>query len=168
MQPKPVVKSNAPATIPDNVFAPDPTDPKVIADQKAAEDKKTREKADYDKKLVDGQKKVDDFMKCFGPWYYVTPGESFRSINLDRVSLVEPKKPPVRKGRSRGRAAGSRGGCRRDFRGCGRRARLVHSELPGAGYKSARTGAGPIHSLKWLVSCGTESVDFHSLQPSGN
>ena len=67
MQPKPVVKSDVPATIPDNVFAPDPKDPKVIADQKAAEDKKTREKADYDKKLVDGQKKVDDFMKRFGP-----------------------------------------------------------------------------------------------------
>ncbi len=28
----------------------------------------------------------------FGAWYYVTPGDSFRSINLDRTTLVKPKK----------------------------------------------------------------------------
>ncbi len=117
MQPKPVVKSDAPATIPDNVFAPDPKDPKVIADQKAAEEKKTREKADYDKKLADGQKKVDDFMKRFGPWYYVTPGDSFRSINLDRVSLVEPKKPPGAEGAEPGPGGGFPGGLPKGFPG---------------------------------------------------
>ena len=44
------------------MFAPDPKDPKFIADQKAAEDKKTREKADYEKKIADGKKKVDGFI----------------------------------------------------------------------------------------------------------
>jgi hypothetical protein len=94
LEPKPFTKPVAPATLPDNVIAPDPKDPKFIADQKAAEDKKAREKTDYEKKLADGQKKVDGFIARFGPWYYVTPGDSFRAINLDRVSLVEPKKPP--------------------------------------------------------------------------
>jgi hypothetical protein len=84
--------------LPDDVFAPDSKDPKVIADQKAAEEKKVREKADYEKKLADGQKKVDDFVKRFGPWYYVTPGDSFKSINLTRTALVEPKKPPGAEG----------------------------------------------------------------------
>jgi hypothetical protein len=117
MQPKPVVKSDAPATIPDNVFAPDPKDPKAIADQKAAEEKKTREKADYDKKLADGQKKVDDLMKRFAAWYYVTPGSSYVSIDLDRVALVEPKKPPGAEGAEPGPAGGFPGGLPKGFPG---------------------------------------------------
>jgi hypothetical protein len=98
MAPKPVTKPAAPAALPDNVIAPDPKDPKFIADQKAAEDKKVKEKGDYEKKIADGQKKVDGFVARFGPWYYVTPGDSFRAINLDRVSLVEPKKAPGAEG----------------------------------------------------------------------
>ena len=31
-------------------------------------------------------------MDRFADWYYVTPGDSFRSINLDRAALVRPKK----------------------------------------------------------------------------
>ena len=62
IEPKPFVKPAAPATLPDNVFAPDPKDPKFIADQKAAEDKKAREKTDYEKKIADGKKKVDGFV----------------------------------------------------------------------------------------------------------
>jgi Domain of unknown function (DUF4340) len=114
LEPKPVVKPAGPVTLPDNVFAPDPKDPKFIADQKAAEDKKTREKADYEKKLADGKKKVDDFIARFGPWYYVTPGSSFRSINLDRVALVEPKKPPGAEGAEAG-AGGFPGGLPKGF-----------------------------------------------------
>ena len=98
MVPKPITKPAAPSALPDNVIAPDPKDPKFIADQKAAEDKKAREKTEYEKKIADGKKKVDGFIARFGPWYYVTPGDSFRAINLDRVSLVEPKKPPGAEG----------------------------------------------------------------------
>jgi hypothetical protein len=100
MSPKPFVKPAAPTSLPDNVIAPDPKDPKFIADQKTAEDKKAQEKTDYEKKLADGKKKVDGFVTRFGPWYYVTPGESFRAINLERVSLVEPKKAPGADGAS--------------------------------------------------------------------
>ncbi len=97
-EPKPVTKPVPTATLPDNVFAPDPKDPKYLADQKAKEDKIAKDQADYEKKIADGKKKVDDFIARFGPWYYVTPGQSFGSINLDRVSLVEPKKPPGAEG----------------------------------------------------------------------
>ena len=97
-EPKPFTKPVAPATLPDNVFAPDPKDPKYLADQKAKEDQIAGEKADYEKKITDGKKKVDDLIARFGPWYYVTPGQSYRSINLDRVALVEPKKPPGAEG----------------------------------------------------------------------
>ena len=43
MEPKPVDEAvGPPHEVPENVFAPDPKDPKVIAEQKEAEEKKTR------------------------------------------------------------------------------------------------------------------------------
>src|SRR5262249_34838617 len=72
-------------TLPENVFAPDPKE------QKDAEEKEKRDKEDYDKKVADGQKKVKDLAARFGPWYYVTPGESFNQINLDTNSVLRPK-----------------------------------------------------------------------------
>jgi hypothetical protein len=72
-------------TLPDNVFAPDPKE------QKTAEEKEKRDKEDFDKKVADGQKKVKDLAARFGPWYYVTPGESFNQINLDANSVLRPK-----------------------------------------------------------------------------
>jgi hypothetical protein len=94
MEPKPFVKPTEPVTLPDNVLGPDPKDPKYLADQKSAEEKAARDKTDYEKKITDGEKKVTDLANRFGAWYYVTPGDSFRSINLDRAALTEPKKPP--------------------------------------------------------------------------
>ena len=94
MEPKPVVKPTEPVNIPDKPFAPDPNDPKYVAEQKEAKEKVDREKADYEKKIADGQKKVAELTDRFGAWYYVTPGESFRSINLDRAAITQPKKPP--------------------------------------------------------------------------
>lgn len=78
--------------IPRTPFAPDPNDPKYIADQKQAKEKADREQKDYDKKIEDGQKKAQELTDRFAAWYYVTPGDSFRSINLDRPGLVKPKK----------------------------------------------------------------------------
>ena len=79
--------------IPDNPFAPDPKDPKYLADQKAAEDKAKRDQADYEKKIADGRKRVKELTERFGPWYYVTTGESFNQINLDSTILLKPKGP---------------------------------------------------------------------------
>jgi len=94
MEPKPVTKPTGLVNLPDNVLGPDPKDPKYLADQKAAEEKVARDKADYENKIVDGKKRVEQLADRFGSWYYVTPGDSFRSINLDRTDLIEPKKPP--------------------------------------------------------------------------
>jgi hypothetical protein len=97
MEPKPIpspIPTGALVDIPSNAFAPNPTDPKYLAEQKEAEDKVKQEKADYEKKIADGEKRVKELVDRFGPWYYVTTGESFRAINLDRLALVQPKKAP--------------------------------------------------------------------------
>lgn len=89
---KPAAKAGDQNTIPSNPFAPDPNDPKVQAEEKEAKEKAEREKADYEKKLADGEKRAKELTDRFADWYYVTPGDSFRSINLDRTALVRPKK----------------------------------------------------------------------------
>ena len=85
-------KPGQPLEIPTSPFAPDPNDPKYLADQKEAKERAEREQKDYDKKIADGKKRVDELRDRFAAWYYVTPGDSFRSINLDRTALVKPKK----------------------------------------------------------------------------
>ena len=82
-EPKPV----KPGSIPDNVFA------KTPEEQKAAKEKADRDKADYDKKIADGKKRAQELTDRFADWYYVTTGDSFRAINLDRAELVREKKP---------------------------------------------------------------------------
>jgi Domain of unknown function (DUF4340) len=77
--------------LPADVLAPDPKDPKTIAAEKEAKEKAERDKADYEKKIADGKKRVQELTDRFASWYYVTPGASFRSINLDRAALVRPK-----------------------------------------------------------------------------
>jgi Domain of unknown function (DUF4340) len=104
---KPSPKPTGLVAIPDKPFAPDPNDPKHQADEKEAKEKADREKADYEKKLADGKKKVAELADRFGPWYYVTPGDSFRSINLDRAAITQPKKPPGAAGSSSDGAPGS-------------------------------------------------------------
>ena len=73
-------------------FAPDPNDPKYLAEQKEAKEKADREQKDYEQKIADGKKRVAELTDRFAAWYYVTPGDSFHSINLDRAALVKPKK----------------------------------------------------------------------------
>ncbi len=90
---KPASKPADPTALPDDPFAPDPNDPKYIADQKAAEEKAKRDQADYEKKIADGQKRVKQLADRFGPWYYVTPVESFNQINIEPSVLIKPKGP---------------------------------------------------------------------------
>jgi hypothetical protein len=81
----------APTTLPDDVFQKAPDDPKRIAEEKAAKEKTDREKADHEKKIADGEKRVKELADRFADWYYVTPGDSFKSIALDRNALVRAK-----------------------------------------------------------------------------
>src|SRR5271166_4206495 len=89
---QPAAKPGQPLEVPANPFAPDPNDPKYLAEQKQAKERAEREQKDYEKKIADGKKRVAELTDRFAAWYYVTPGDSFRSINLDRVALVRPKK----------------------------------------------------------------------------
>jgi len=89
---QPAAKPGQPLEVPANPFAPDPNDPKYLAEQKEAKERAEREQKDYEKKIADGKKRVAELTDRFAAWYYVTPGDSFRSINLDRAALVRPKK----------------------------------------------------------------------------
>lgn len=93
-EPKPTADPKvAEGELPQNVLAPDPNDPKAAAAEKEAKEKDEQAKKDHEKKLADGQKRVQELTDRFAAWYYVTPGESFRSINLDRAALVTDRKP---------------------------------------------------------------------------
>jgi hypothetical protein len=58
---------------------------------KSRKEKADRDKADYDRKVADGKKKAEDLANRFARWYYVVPGDAFRSIALNRETLVRPK-----------------------------------------------------------------------------
>lgn len=88
--PKPE-KPQPPLVIPDDPFQKAPDDPKRIAEEKDAREKAEREQAIEDKLIAASEKKVKELSDRFADWYYVTPGESFRSIALDRAALSRPK-----------------------------------------------------------------------------
>ncbi|GAC1469961.1 MAG: hypothetical protein NVSMB9_14450 [Isosphaeraceae bacterium] len=88
--PQPEKPSEA-LSIPDDPFQKGKDDPKRIADEKQAKEKADREKADRDRKVSEGEKKVKALSDRFADWYYVTPGDSFRAIALDRATLIGPK-----------------------------------------------------------------------------
>jgi hypothetical protein len=93
-EPKPA-ENVPPGALPTDAFAPDPKDPKVIAQEKEAEEKAKKEEADYQKKIEDGKKRVAELAARVGPWYYVTPGDSFAAINLDSAMIFKIKGPPT-------------------------------------------------------------------------
>jgi hypothetical protein len=90
-EPKPDAVPPPPTTLPEDVFQRLPGDPKRVAEEKEDKEKAERKKADHEKKLADGKKRVEELSDRFANWYYVTPGTSFRSIALDRAGLVKAK-----------------------------------------------------------------------------
>ena len=78
-------------TIPDDPFWKAPDDPKRIAEEKAVQEKVEIEKAARRKQLETAESKVKAISDRFADWYYVTPGDSFRAIALDRPALLRPK-----------------------------------------------------------------------------
>ena len=85
------VKPKEELVMPDDPFQKAPDDPKRIAEEKAAQEKADREKADREKQLADLAKKVKELSDRFADWYYLTTGDSFRSIELDHNALVRLK-----------------------------------------------------------------------------
>jgi hypothetical protein len=92
----PAPKPDAPSlnpTIPDKPFARDKDDPAVKSRVKADADREARKKADYDKKIADGQARAKELTDRFAAWYYLVPGDAFHSVELDRASLIREKPP---------------------------------------------------------------------------
>ena len=77
--------------IPDDPFQKAPNDPKRVAEEEAARKKFEGEKADRERRIAEAGKKVKALSDRFADWYYVTPGDSFRTIALDRAALMRPK-----------------------------------------------------------------------------
>lgn len=80
-------------TLPSDPFWKTPDDPKRIAEEKALKEKEDAEKTARAKLLAEDEKKVKELSSRFADWYYVTPGDSFRAIQLDRAALIHPKPP---------------------------------------------------------------------------
>lgn len=89
-KPDPVTEPELPA----EPFLLDPGDPKRVAEEKARQEKADRLKSAREKLLADGQKRVEELTDRFADWYYVTPGDSFRKVVLDRAALIRDPKPP--------------------------------------------------------------------------
>ncbi len=77
--------------LPDDVFARDPDDPIRKAADEAERAKLEREDAERQRRVEEGQKRAKELNERFAQWFYVTPGDSFRSIVLDRAALTRPK-----------------------------------------------------------------------------
>ena len=90
-EPKPEPEADAARRIPDDPFQPTPTIPSGSPRRRPPRRRPRSEKADHEKKIADGKKQVKELTDRFAAWYYVTPGDSFRSIALDRAALVRDK-----------------------------------------------------------------------------
>jgi hypothetical protein len=96
LPPLPDPDAGRPLTLPDDVFKRNPGEPQYEAQQKLAQEKADRRKAEEDKRVAEAEKKVKELSDRFAGWYYLTPNESFKSLALDRTALVREKgaKPP--------------------------------------------------------------------------
>lgn len=87
--PKPkAVADVAAGSLPESVFQKDASEIKAEADRAA------REKSDYEAKVEAGRKRSAELAARFAPWYYVVPGDAYRSLVLDRKALVHAKPAP--------------------------------------------------------------------------
>jgi len=106
-----------PATDEDEKFPDDPFDRQagdapVIPPSAEAKARAEKLKAERDRQVADGQKRAKELSDRFAAWYYVTPGDSYRTIVQERSNLVREKgsKPPTPPARPGGRPGGMPGG----------------------------------------------------------
>ncbi len=91
LPPLPDPDAGRPLTIPDDVFKRNPGEPQYEAEQKAAKEKADRRKAEEDKRIADAEAKVKELSDRFAGWYYLTPDSAYKSLALDRTSLIRDK-----------------------------------------------------------------------------
>lgn len=89
--PPPPAQPVADPTFPEDPFQYAPGEAPLTKDSPEVKERQAKDKAARDKQVEEAQKKVQELTDRFSPWYYVTPGESFRSIVLDRSALIRDK-----------------------------------------------------------------------------
>ncbi len=95
---------------PDDPFAYDEGEKTLVPESLAAKDKAEKLKVERDKLIVDGQKRAKELSDRFAAWYYVTPGDSYRTIVQDRDKLIRDKGTGTPKAQPGGRPGGFPGG----------------------------------------------------------
>jgi hypothetical protein len=90
--PPPKPSTDPDAKFPDDPFAyDDPAEKRVVNESEAAKERAAKQKAERDKQVADGEKRAKELSDRFAAWYYVTPGDSFRTIVVERPSLIRDK-----------------------------------------------------------------------------
>ena len=78
--------------VPDDPFAEPGDDGRpLVAESQAAKDRAAKAQAERDRQVADGKKRAKELSERFAPWYYVTPGDSYRTLMVDRPNLVRDK-----------------------------------------------------------------------------
>jgi hypothetical protein len=69
-----------------------PTDPKTLeAAREKVEKENQRKKDEYEKKIADGKKRVEELNARFADWFYIIPDETYQKIHLTRDNLLVKK-----------------------------------------------------------------------------
>ena len=89
--PPPKPSTNPDDQFPDDPFAYTEGEAGIVPPSAAAKEKAEKLKADRDKLIAEGQKKAKELSDRFAAWYYVTPGDSYRTIVQDRPKLIRDK-----------------------------------------------------------------------------
>ena len=76
---------------PDDPFAYEEGEKPIVGESQAAKEKAEKLKLERDKQVADGQKRAKELSDRFAAWYYVTPGDSYRTIVQDSANLIRDK-----------------------------------------------------------------------------
>jgi Domain of unknown function (DUF4340) len=92
---------------PDDPFAYAEGDKKLVGESQAAKEKAEKLEKERDLQIAEGQKRAKELSDRFAAWYYLTPGDSYRTIVQDRANLIRDKsaKPANPSGGPGGRPA---------------------------------------------------------------
>ena len=80
--------------LPKDPFLRQPGSPEYDAQQKEIQEIQTKKEAARIAQLAPDEQKVRTLSDRFAPWYYVTPGASFRGLSPAKTDLVHVKPPP--------------------------------------------------------------------------
>jgi hypothetical protein len=89
--PPPRTENSEDEKFPDDPFAYESGETSIVPESAAAKAKAAKLQADRDKLVADAKKRADELSDRFAPWYYVTPGESYKTIMASRDQLVRAK-----------------------------------------------------------------------------